>query len=302
MTLRTVWEFFSNSKKADLIIINVDDKLAIKLATLYWLFPFRRRPILLNDLLLRTPVTTRAKLTRPFKRLLLSRIDHFSLYAPTVDGYQKYFGIGPDRASSLKFKPNIRNRYEYKVGPDGDYVLCFGRSERDYDTFFRAMEQLTDLPAAIPPPNFAAFKKHTSRFTYDLNQLPSNVQIVKDEGTMESLIRIIEKAKLVVLPMLSKRIAPAGIGTYLNAMLMGKCVITSAGVGTSDVLVGGEALLVPPEDQDALAAMIRRAWDGQDLRERTAEIGRKYAESCGGEQDLRQRVLERALEKLATRR
>ena len=77
---------------------------------------------------------------------------------------------------------------------------------------------------------------------------------------MESLISIIEKAKLVVLPIVASRIAPSGIGTYLNAMLICKCVITSHGVATTDVLTGGEALLVEPEDPDALAAMIRRAW------------------------------------------
>lgn len=296
--LRTAWEFFRHSCQADLVIINVDIQLAMKLAMLYLLVPSRRRPILANDVLLRTPVTLKAKLTLPFKRFLLSRIDHYSLYAPTLDGYQKYFGIGPDRASYVRFKPNVRFRYEYKVGPDGDYVLCFGRSERDYDTFFRAMEMLADVPAAIPPPDFAAFKKHTSRFTYAVNQLPRNVRILEDDGSMESLIRIIENAGLVVLPMLAKKIAPAGIGTYLNAMAMGKCVITSHGVGTTDVLRDGEALLVPPEDPTALAAMIRRAWADRELRERTAETGRKYAEACGGEQELRQRVLDRAIEKL----
>jgi hypothetical protein len=38
------------------------------------------------------------------------------------------------------------------------------------------------------------------------------------------------------------------------------------------------------------------------LRLRTAEAGRLYAESCGGEPELRQRVLDRALEKLASQR
>lgn len=302
MMLRTAWEFFEHSREADLVIINVDIETAMKLAVLYMLFPFRRRPILVNDVLLRTPESLKAKLVLPVKRFLFSRIDHFSLYAPTLDGYQKYFGIGPERASYVRFKPNVRFRYEYKVGPDGDYVLCFGRSERDYDTFFTAMEKLPDVPAAIPPPNFAAFRKHSSRFSRALDQLPSNVRILEDDGSMESLIRIIEKAKLVVLPMLARKIAPAGIGTYLNAMVMGKCVIMSHGVGTTDVLLSGEALLVPPEDPEALAAMIRRAWVDRELRERTAGIGLKYAEACGGEQDLRQRVLDLALEKFAARR
>lgn len=288
--------FLRNSRAADLIIINCDVALAMKLAALYLVFPFLRRPILGHDIVLRKPMTRKARATLPFKRFLLSRIDHYSLHFHILDGYIKYFGIDPARVSYLPSKPNIRYRYEYQVGADGEYILCFGRSDRDYDTFFRAMEQLPDLPAVIPPPNFAAFKRHSARFTYEVNHLPSNVRIVEDDGSVPSLIRIVEKARLVVLPTVASRIAPSGIGTYLNAMLMGKCVIASEGVATSDVLLNGEALLVPPEDAGALAAMIRRAWEDRDLRERTAELGRKYSEACGGEPELRQRVLDRALE------
>ena len=157
------------------------------------------------------------KLATPLKRFLLSRIDHFSLHFTNLEGYQKYFGIAPDRASYLPSKPNIRYRYDYRVSPEGEYILCFGRSERDYDTFFTAMEQLADLPAAIPPPNFVQFRKHATRFSRPLNALPKNVRILEDDGSVESLIRIVEEARLIVLPIMSSRIAPSGIGTYLNA-------------------------------------------------------------------------------------
>jgi glycosyltransferase involved in cell wall biosynthesis len=297
--LRTPWEFLRHSRKASLVLINCDVSLAMKLAALYLLFPFLRRPILGHDIVLRKPTASKTTVTLLLKRFLLSRIDHYSLHFYSVEGYQTYFGIRPERTSYLPSKPNIRYRYDYQVGPEGDYILSFGRSERDYDTFFEAMEKLTDLPAVIPPPHFAAFRKHATRFSRDVDHLPPNVHVVPDDGSVESLIRIIEKAKVVVLPTLQSRISPAGIGTYLNAMLMGKCVIVSQGVGTSDVLLNGEALLVPPEDPDALADTIRRAWEDRDLRERTAEAGRQYAEACGGEPELRQRVLDRALEKLA---
>jgi glycosyltransferase involved in cell wall biosynthesis len=80
-------------------------------------------------------------------------------------------------------------------------------------------------------------------------------------------------------------------------MLMEKCVVISEGPAASDVLKD-EALMVPPEDPDALANMIRRVWEDDDLRCRTARAGRRYSESCGGEPELRQRVLDRAIEKL----
>lgn len=295
----SAWEFLKHSRNADLVIVNCDVALSMKLAALYLLFPFLRRPILGHDLVMRRPLSFRTKWAMPVKRFLLSRVDHISLHFTILDGYKKYWGIRPEKTSYLPSKPNIRYRYEYQAGPDGEYILCFGRSERDYDTFFAAMEKLPDLPAVIPPPNFAAFRRHAARFSRPLDRLPANVRVVEDDGSVESLIGVIEKAKLVVLPIVASRIAPSGIGTYLNAMLMGKCVITSEGVATSDVLTNGEALLVPPENVDALAAAIRRAWTDKDLRERTAERGRKYSEACGGEPELRQRVLDRAIEKLA---
>jgi glycosyltransferase involved in cell wall biosynthesis len=217
-----------------------------------------------------------------------------------LDGYQRYFGIGPDRSSYLPFKPNIRYRVNYRVDPEGEYVLCLGRSERDYDTFVRAVAKLP-YPAAIPRPDPGMFHLHGSRLSFQLSELPPNLRILEDDGSTESMVRMIEGAKMVALPILGGRISASGIGMYLNSMVMGKCVITTVGHGRSDVLKD-EALFVPPEDAEALAAMIRRAWEDRDLRLRTAEAGRIYAESCGGEPELRQRVLDRALETVLQRK
>jgi glycosyltransferase involved in cell wall biosynthesis len=297
--VKTLGDILRNSRDADFVIINCDAALTLKLAAAYLLLPWLRRPVLSHDPVLRRPVTLHSRLVAPIKRFLFRRIDHFTLHFLILDGYQKYFGIGPERSSYQPSKPNIRYRQQYEVGPDGDYILCFGRSERDYDSFFAAMATLP-YPAAIPQPNLAAMRTHGSRFTWSLDALPPNVQVLPDAGTDASLLRIIEKARLVVLPILGSRIAPSGISTYLNAMLMGKCVILTEGPAASDVLTN-EVILVPAEDPVALAAAIRRAWEDDGLRLRTAEAGRLYSESCGGEPELRQRVLDRALERLPLR-
>jgi glycosyltransferase involved in cell wall biosynthesis len=294
--LKRAWEFLRHSRRADLVIVNCDLPLILKLSALYLLFPHLRRPILGNDIVLHPPLDLRTKLTTLCTRWLLSRVDHFTHYFRLLDGYEKYFGIGPERSSYLKFKPNIRYRNTYRVDSEGTYVLCLGRSERDYDTFVRAVAKLP-YPAAIPRPDPRMFHLHGSRLSFGLSGLPPNLTILEDDGSAESMIRIIEAAKLVALPILGGRISASGIGMYLNSMLMGKCVITTAGHGRSDVLED-EALFVPPEDPDALAVTIRRAWEDRDLRLRTAEAGRRYAESCGGEPELRQRVLDRAIERL----
>ncbi|MBI1898585.1 MAG: glycosyltransferase family 4 protein [Acidobacteria bacterium] len=294
--VNTVREFLRHARACDLIIINCDVDLVMRLAACFRLFPWLRRPILAHDAVLRQPKSLRARLLAPVKRLLLTQVDHFTHHFYDLDGYRKYYGIGPDRSSYLPSKPNIRYRYRYNVSPEGEYILCFGRSERDYDTFFAAMERLP-YPGAIPPPDFAQFRKHSTRFSRPLSELPPNVRTLEDDGTVESLIRLIERARLVVLPIVGSKIAPSGIGTYLNAMLMGKCVILTKGPAVSDVLQD-EALIVPAENPEALATAIRRAWEDDDLRRRTAAAGQRYAESCGGEPELRQRVIEAAVKAL----
>ena len=299
--VKSAWDFLRLSRKCDFVLVNCDVSLTYKLSLLYFLLPFCRRPLVVNDVVLRRPAHWRSRLTAGIKRFLLSRVDHYSVHFKKFDGLEKYFGIPANRISYLPFKANIRHRYEYKVDPEGEYILCFGRSERDYDTFFAAMSTLPDLPAAIPQPDFEGLAAHSSRFTWPLDALPSNVRLLEDDGSAEALIGITERARLVVLPILRARICPSGIGTYLNSMLMGKCVIISTGPGSSDVLTE-EALMVPPEDPGALAEMIRRAWDDAALRLRVAEAGRNYAEGCGGEPELFQRVLDRAVEVVTGRR
>jgi glycosyltransferase involved in cell wall biosynthesis len=292
-TARTLWQFLRCARRADLLLINCDVTLTLQLAFVFFLFPFLRRPILANDLVLRKPETWKARVTLPLKRWLLSRIEHFSFYQRDLEGYQKYFGIRPERASYVAFKPNIRYRYPYRVDPDGEYVLCFGYSERDYDLFFDAVER-TGCPAAIPRPDWSQIARHGSRFTRPLTALPPNVRLLEDDGSPESMIRMIEAARLVVIPILPSRIAPSGISSCLNSMLMGKCVIATAGPGISDVLERSQVILVPPGDAEALAAAIQAAWQDDALRLSTAEAGRRYAESCGGEPELRQRLIDLA--------
>ncbi len=291
--LKTFPEFRRKAPESDLILINGDPDLVFRLCLYFFLAPRKRRPIVGVDLVLRKPLTLGARLRALYKKALLSRVAHFINYFKRSEGYEKYFGITPGRSSFIHFKPNLRYRYDVKPSADGTYILCFGRSQRDYDTFFRAVSRLP-YPAAIPRPNFKNLKKHGSRFTCPLDRLPPNVALLDDDGSQAAMIRVFEGARLVVLPILGSSIL-AGVGVYLNAMLLGKCVIMSECSGASDVLTD-QALFVPPEDPEALAKMIRRVWEDDQLRIRTAEAGYRHALSLGGEPELRQRVLEKTME------
>jgi len=242
------------------------------------------------DLVLRRPTTFVSKLTRPLKKFLLRRPEHFIHYFRDLEGYVNFFGIGPSRSSYVPFKSGILGRYPFTPRPDGDYVLCFGWSERDYDSFVNAMTALP-YPGAIPQPNFTQLKQNGSRFTVPLANLPKNIHVLENDGSISRAVEIISNARVVALPIKAQRISSSGISTYLMAMVLGKCVIITEGPGVSDVLTN-EALFVPAANTSALGSAIRRVWEDSTFRERIAAAGRRYAESCGTTEDLYQRVLD----------
>jgi glycosyltransferase involved in cell wall biosynthesis len=278
------------AKTADLFLINCDVNLTLGLALASLRNEYGRVPLVAVDLVLRRPVNPRARLTAMVKKRLLRRVDHFINYFRESEGYARYFGITPQRSSATPFKANLRYRHEPSVHKEGEYVLCFGRSLRDYDTFFQAVGQLP-YPAAIPYPDLKALRMHTARFTYSLDQLPKNVRLLEDDGSQERLIQIIEGARIVVIPILASSIL-GGNSVSLNAMFLNKCVIVSEGPGISDMLTPDQVVMVPPEKPDALAAAIREVWEDDALRRQIANAGYEHALSLGGEPELFQRILD----------
>jgi glycosyltransferase involved in cell wall biosynthesis len=279
----------THSKRADVVLVNGDVKTVLCLAGLFWLFPFLKKPLVAVDLVLRQPEGLRARLNAFIKKCLFARVDHFIHYFRDLERYQKYYGIDARRSSFVNFKANLYERFSGPPNPDGDYVLCFGQSLRDYDSFFKAMAALP-YRAAIPKPDFKRLRAHGSQFSRKFLDLTKRLTLLEDDGTPNSQVRIFEGARIVTIPILRKSLCASGIGTYLNAMWMGKCVVISEGPGVSDVL-SDEAIIVPPEDPESLKEAIQKAWEDTILREKVARSGRRLAESLGGEQALLQRVL-----------
>ncbi len=291
LEVRSLGDIRRQLGRAHLILIDCNPNLVLQVCALFAAFPWLRRPLVANDLVLRRPQRLAQRLMLGPKRFLFSRVDHFIHHFKDLSGYQRYFGIGPERSSFVPFKPNVRERYRGGPDPGGEYVLLFGRSLRDFDTFFDAVERLP-YPAAIIEPDFAQLRAHGARFTRPLDRLPKQVRLLADRpGDPDLQIQVLSGARLAVLPILKSCLGGGGVGTCLNAMLLAKCVIISDCPVTRGVLTD-EVLTVPPEDPAALAEMIRRAWEDDALRERTAAAGHRYASSLGGEPELIQRILD----------
>lgn len=276
----------------DVVLIDSSPDLVFRLLILFRLMPWLRRPLIASDLQLRQPRNAWERVKVAMQRRLLRRVDHFFHLFPDLSGYQRYFGVGPDRSTFVPFKPNLRDHVNVTPNPEGEYVLGYGFSLRDFDTFIAAVERLP-YPAAVVRPDFARLRAHHSRFTRPLNRLPSNLRLLEhDPASYQSQVEVLMGAKIVVVPMLKSCLQMSG--SIYNAMLLGKCVIVTEGPA-SNGLFTDEAITVPPEDAPALAAAIEKVWRDPQLREATAHRGYELAASLGGVADYRARLLEATL-------
>jgi glycosyltransferase involved in cell wall biosynthesis len=297
---RSVSDFLKfRSDETAVFLVNCAPQLVMDLA-LRQSVPFQaRRPLIALDMVfLRRPSTILARLSVVAKRIVLRNVDYFLHYFKDVRGLASLYGIGSKRSGFVDFKANLWNRRVEAARPEGEYVLCYGRSLRDFDTFIEALEML-DCPGAIVDPRAASVWEHGSRFTKPLSALPPNVRVLEDatEGAQADELRA---ARIVVVPILRGRLVAAGISTILNAMVLGKCVIATAGPGVTDIF-DRELVSVPPEDPQALASAIRRVWQDEDLRRKTAQAGLEYARRCGSELDFYGRVIDAVVKWRAAR-
>jgi glycosyltransferase involved in cell wall biosynthesis len=291
-------EFVKQCLRADLVVLDAEIKNLMLASTLKFLLPFLPLRIVSLDLILRTPKSSFGRFQAFLKRLLLKNVDRFLLYFKNLDGCERYYGIGRDRAVYVPFKVNGWEQINARPRgtADGDYVLCAGRTLRDIQTFVEAM-QSAECPGVLLQQKRELLTAHgTAAWS---GELPPNVQVVTDESDrIEDYLDFISQARLVVIPRFKNDIAPSGISTYLVAMALNKCVIISEGPGAEDVLTD-QAVIVPPEDVHSLAEQIKQLWHDDNLRSEIAVRGYDYAVSLGGYDRLLADVLRASLQNLA---
>ncbi len=241
-------------------------------------------PLVSVDLVLTRPNRMKDRFVCWLKKLLLRRVNLFIHYFTDVSGYEEFYGISTGRSKYVAFKANL-----YDGAPPideakstGGYVLAAGRSHRDLKTFVEAMRRVP-YPGVLLVQDRAVLEEHGTE--PNIHPLPGNLKLFRADGTWTSWLSFLAGAKIVVIPVKAATISAAGVGTYLEAMALGKCVIITECPATREILTQ-QAVIVPPEDPAAMTAAIRRAWEDDAFRLQIAESGLLYAQSCGDERRL----------------
>jgi hypothetical protein len=282
---------FFASMFRDAVVLYEPTRELFVLCALRWLFPFARARLIVVDLILARPGRSfRQRVSTIVKRLLLRRVDHYLLHIKDISGLQECYGVPPGRVRYIPFKVNSWDVVRQMDVPEGEYVFTGGRSRRDYCTFCHALGAL-GYPALLLTPRTEENREHET--FWQPHNLPGNVRLVHDDGSPRSWIGHMARARLVVICIDPCSISASGIGTYLLAMALGKCVIVTESPATRGILTHEDtAVVVPMGDAAALARAVRRAWEDDAYRERIAARGQAYALGLGGEDNLRRNIAE----------
>lgn len=189
---------------------------------------------------------------RPFFRALQAQMDAVFVYASTQETYaRQVLGMDAAKLHLIPFHADDRFYRPLPAAPDAppNLICSAGLEWRDYPTLIEAVtgEDVTVRLAAASP-----WSKH--RNETEKRELPPNISARRYE--YGELRQLYADSRFVVVPLYENDFQ-AGITTILEAMAMGKAVITSRTEGQIDTIRHEEnGLYVPPGDVPALRAAI----------------------------------------------
>ncbi|MBK8479888.1 MAG: glycosyltransferase [Proteobacteria bacterium] len=287
-------------RQADVVVVNVAPRQLLLAAAAKRSLPGVNPYLVAVDLILRRPLNLKARLRHPAIRSLLAAVDLFIFYFKETAELCALFGIPPERVCYVPFKVNDLEALRRTATGDEGYFLACGRSNRDYATLCQAVDGLPFRTVILAPLGPTALR-HGTTFAPDSVRLPANVEAIHDDGSSASWLRWIANARAVVLPIERGMLSPSGIGTYLVAMALGKCVVITESPATRGLLNAKTAVIVPPVDPTALRRAIVRVATDDAYREAIAAAGQRYALALGDERRLAESIYREVLGRVGCR-
>jgi glycosyltransferase involved in cell wall biosynthesis len=186
----------------------------------------------------------------------------------------------------LPTKTPIDTRFWSPREGAGDTLCSVGREMRDFETLLAALRGL-DIPCHIA--TGASFRNPVAESD---DPRASNVAglelppgVTSGRKSPAELRELYARARVVVIPVMPTN-TDNGATSTLEAMAMGRPVITTATEGRTEILEDGvNCVLVPPRDARALRAAIEELWGDP---ERCARLGERARERVAAEHSLEQ--------------
>ena len=280
---KRIWMLFWRGRHAQHLVLHFDVGDLALLSMLFSLAGGRRPKITTLDMFAGDPQGWK----RRFVQWSVKRVDKFLVYFRETSALERMLAVQRERFRYVPFKINALEKVLSAKVSEEPYIFCGGRSRRDFRTLFDAVR---DLPCQVRvlTSDEAGMNPHGS--TMKGLEVPTNVEISRRDWDQPYFIDQMAGAKLVVIPLVKDVTTQAGIGVYIQAMALRKCVIVSQGLGVNDVLTD-QAVIVPAGDVEALREAILRYWADDVSRRSVSERGYQYATALGGEDQLARSVL-----------
>jgi hypothetical protein len=145
------------------------------------------------------------------------------------------------------------------------FVLAMGSANRDYETFFAAVEKLGVRTIVVASP----------RALPSFN-VPANVEL-RSGLTFEECHRLAQQARVNVVPLIDHATG-AGQVTIIEAMRMSRPLIATRCTGSEDYIQHGETgLFVQPHSVQDMTDAIAQLWSDETLRGSLGQAAGHYA-------------------------
>lgn len=251
-SLRHVWRTVRRGVAHDVVLLNGsgrEDQLSALLLR-------RLRPrtrIILTDCTWQLP-TSRAR--RAGERLLVRALDgpattYCVLSRAEADAFPSTWGVDASRVRVTHWYVGLREADLHRCAEadeaGGEGIFAGGDSMRDYRPLLEAAGSLdvaVRVAARQPPP------------------LPPPPNVIFEPVEEDEYLRLMRRARVVVVALSGGTERSAGQNNYLNPMALGKLVVVTDGTGVREYVEDGvTGLVVPPGDVGALAAALQWALD-----------------------------------------